>query len=139
MKPYCLLAFRWLSAWIHLLYHLSNQDPDMQEYHEFFSIAHTESRIDTDVPECIRHFYTYFVNEKNIEAVTLRRFQDMSLPYGNTLPLGKLVQNFSERDLDIFRTFTIDVYFSVVDPVVAKDAGFELNTESIQCFNTHTT
>jgi hypothetical protein len=138
MKPYCVLAFRWLSAWLHLLYHLSDQDPDLQEYHDFFSKAHTESRIDTDIPECIRHFYTYFVNENNIETVTLGRFQDMSLSYGNTLPLGKLVQKFSERDHDIFRTFTIDVYFSVVDPVVAEEAGIQFDSKDIYRFNTPT-
>jgi hypothetical protein len=121
--PHCLLAYRWITSWIHLLYFLSDQSVELRDYHEFFSHAHTPERIMTDFPECIRHFYHYFVTLENIDHMTNRRWQNLTASYGHTLPMLSLVQKMSERDKEIFRTFTLDVYMSVADPYVVTEVG----------------
>lgn len=121
--PYCLLAFRWIASWVHLVYFLSDKSDALQEYHEFFSKAHTPSRIDTDLVECIRHFFHYFVSLENIGSITKGSYETLTPDYGTTLPLASLVQSMSDRDKEIFRTFTMDVYMSVVDPAVVAEAG----------------
>jgi len=121
--PHCLLAYRWITAWVHLLYFLSDKSVSLQEYHEFFSKAHTPTRIETDLTECIRHFFHYFVSLENIGLVTNNSYENLAPDYGSTLPLASLVQAMSDRDKDIFRTFTLDVYMSVVDPAVVSEAG----------------
>ena len=125
-KPHCLLAYRWLAAWMHLVYFLSDRNPALQPYHETFSKAlENEDRL----VECVRHFYDYFVSRENIDAVVKRETDRLFPVYGGALPLGLVVQSLSERDREIFRTMTIDVYLSVVDAVVAEEAGISLTPE----------
>lgn len=123
--PHCLLAYRWITAWLHLLYFLSDRSPLLQEYHEFFSQAHTPDRLEHDLSECVRHFFRYFVTLENIDRVANRTFSCLTPNYGGaaTLPLHTLVEGMSERDQEIFRTFTLDVYLSVADPVIAAELG----------------
>jgi|UniRef100_A0A6C0ICE4 hypothetical protein len=131
-KPYCLLAYRWLFAWIHLLHSLSDRHEALQPYHEWFS------QLDEHVlVESVQHFFDYFVALGNIKAVAQRQFTHMTPLYGKTWPLGLMVQAFSERDQDIFRTFTMDVYLSVVDPIVAEEVGIVLSDmERLKHFKT---
>jgi hypothetical protein len=121
--PYCLLAYRWIAAWVHLVYFLSDKSEALQEYHEFFSKAYTPSRIETDLVECIRHFFHYFVSLENIGFITKGSYETLTPYYGSTLPLASLVHGMSDRDKDIFRTFTMDVYMSVADASVVDEAG----------------
>jgi hypothetical protein len=125
-KPHCLLAYRWLAAWMHLVYFLSDRNPALQPYHETFSKALEDVH---HLVECIRHFYDYFVSHESIDAVVKRERGRLFPMYGGILPLGLLVQSLSERDHEIFRTLTIDVYLSVVDAVVADEAGISLTPE----------
>lgn len=118
-RPHCLLAYRWVAAWVHILYFLSDKSVRLQEYHEFFSRAHTSDHLS----ECVRHFFHYFITLENIHHVTNHSFDEMTLTYGGTLPLRTIVTAFSDRDKEIFRTFTLDVFMSVADPVVASEAG----------------
>ena len=122
--PHSLLAYRWITAWFHLLYYLSDKNPVLEEYHLFFSKAHTPSRIETDLSECIRHFFHYFVSLENIGSITTGSYETVTPDmYGGSVPVASLVQAMSDRDKEIFRTFTIDVYMSVVDHNVVVEVG----------------
>lgn len=133
--PHCFIAYRWITTWVHLLYFLSDKSEALKEYHEYFSQAHTPSRIETDLTECIRHFFHYFVSLENIGFITKGSYETLTPLYGETLPLASLVQSMSDRDKEIFRTFTMDVYMSVADPTVVCEAGINPTPEEEYWFS----
>lgn len=125
-KPHCVMSFRWISTWIHVLYYLTNADPLLEHYHVFLTSVVQNGRVNgQDLLTCVSDFYDYFVDHQMIRQVDNEEYEQLLPNYGSgvLLPLHKLLCTLSERDLNIFRVLTIDVYLSIIHPELTSELG----------------
>lgn len=132
-KPHCVLGFRWILAWLHLLYYLTDRDVALAPYHLWVDavVKHEDPiQLENDLVQAVFDFYDYFVTRQQIQHVVESCWDDMLTEYGSSpmrphLPLASLITRLSLRDQQIFRTLTLDVYSMNADPVLAKELGLE--------------
>lgn len=115
---YCILAFRWVTTWVHLIYFLTDKDPALAEYASVLSNAALENDKE-GIQRCVRDFYVYFVG-MDVQQATLDNLPEY---YGGIMPLRDLVRKMSMRDQEIFRMMTGDVVMSVINDTVVGELG----------------
>lgn len=127
--PHCLLAFSWVACWLRQLHYFVEGDDRMKDYDLFFSQikAESEGQHAQDLLHSVNDFLDYFFIRSNIEHFLTGHFHELDSNYGQSesyrIPLCDLLIKLTDKERYIFRSLTLDVFYSSIHPTIFQELG----------------